>query len=578
MVFIILSIILASLFMIHPAYATYDPLSVPNNKFGIHIIQATPDESSPSAQLVNSSGGDWGYITFLIESKDRNQQKWQEFFNDLRRRHLIPIVRLATQPEGDFWKRPYDGEEQAWADFLDNLNWPTKNRYVVIYNEPNHAREWGNSVDAKLYAETLDKTITALKNKNRDFFVLNAGLDASAPFQPPSYLDEYTFLQQMAQAVPGIFDKLDGWVSHSYPNPGFIGSPNAQGRGTIRTWQWELQVLSELGISEKLPIFITETGWKHAEGLTYDPSLPKADIISDYFRIAFESAWSDGQIVAVTPFLLNYQELPFDHFSFKKATGEKQINPLLNILGVAYPDYYPFYQTIAKLSKASGKPVQENKAQLVKGEIYSSLVAGETYDISLVFKNTGQSIWNDGNPLKLVPLQGGQQLRMQTLELPAGVKIEPGQEYAFNFRVKTPEQGNFKVTLNLFSGEKQFDSTPLEFSGEVKSPVILMIKSSLKWKKDLAGDYILKISGVNGESSKTITLKNGGVSDEIEVRGLLPDYPFNFTLSYPYYYPATIKKTVHAGLNVLDFGALQPDFISAILYPKEFWKLLPFSN
>ena len=294
--------------------------------------------------------------------------------------------------------------------------------------------------------------------------------------------------------------------------------------------------------------------------------MPTADTISDYFKTAFTSAWNNNQIAAVTPFLLDYQEIPFDHFAFKKINREKQAN------------YYPFYQTIVELNKTKGKPIQGNKAQLVKGEIYSSLVAGETYNISLVFKNTGQSIWNDGEQLKLVPVQGDQQLRMQTVELPAGVKIEPGQEYTFNFRVKTPEQGNFKVILNLFSGARQFDSDPLEFSGKVKSPVILLIKSSLKWKKDLAGDYILKISGPVGESFRSIVLKNGGVSDEIEARNILPDYPFEFTLTHPYYYPATIKQTVSTGLNVLDFGTLQPDFISAILNPKEFLKLLPFSN
>ncbi|MCR4305966.1 MAG: hypothetical protein NUV73_02695, partial [Candidatus Daviesbacteria bacterium] len=222
-------------FYIPTAYAVVDPLSVPNNKFGIHIIQATPDESSPAASLVNGSG-DWGYVTVLVESNDRNHDKWQEFFNDLRRRHLIPLVRLATQPQnGGFWKRPYEGEEIAWADFLDRLNWPTKNRYVTIYNEPNHGAEWGNSVDAKDYAKVLDRTITALKSKNSDFFVLNAGFDASAPPRAPKYEDQVTFMQLMEEAVPGIFEKLDGWVSHSYPNPEFAGSPDAVGRGTIRT-------------------------------------------------------------------------------------------------------------------------------------------------------------------------------------------------------------------------------------------------------------------------------------------------------------------------------------------------------
>src|SRR3989344_7005670 len=121
------------------ALAIVDPLAVPNNRFGIHLIQATHDESSPAAQLVNSSGGDWGYITVLIEGKDKSKDKWQAFFDDLRRRHLIPLVRLATIPDSaGFWKRPDEGEAQVWADFLDSLNWPTKNRYVIVYNEPNH--------------------------------------------------------------------------------------------------------------------------------------------------------------------------------------------------------------------------------------------------------------------------------------------------------------------------------------------------------------------------------------------------------------------------------------------------------
>src|SRR3989339_833535 len=67
-------------FGVRPVDAIVDPLAVPNNRFGIHIIGATPDESSPAANLVNTNG-DWGYVTFLIESKDRNHEKWQEFFN-----------------------------------------------------------------------------------------------------------------------------------------------------------------------------------------------------------------------------------------------------------------------------------------------------------------------------------------------------------------------------------------------------------------------------------------------------------------------------------------------------------------
>ncbi|MBI4039053.1 cellulase family glycosylhydrolase [Candidatus Daviesbacteria bacterium] len=547
---------------LNPVNAIVDPLVVPNNKFGIHIIQGTPDESSPSASLVNSSGGDWGYVTFLIESKDRDESKWQEFFNDLRRRHLIPIVRLATKPFNDYWERPYEGDQQAWADFLNSLNWPVKNRYVIVYNEPNHAKEWGNKVDAKSYAKVLDQTITALKNKNRDFFVLNAGFDASAPSKPPFFEDQLIYMQQMEETVPGIFNKLDGWSSHSYPNPDFAGSPDGTGRGSIRTWYWELQQLRALGVTKNLPIFITETGWKHAEGLNYDYRLPNQETVAGYFQKAFENSWVNERIVAVTPFLLSYQQTPFDHFSFKNTNS----------------DYYAMYQTIQNLPKVGGKPIQQISAELTKGEVYSSIVAGEIYNISLNFKNTGQSIWNDGMQVKLAPLLGGEDLGINAVELPKNTKIEPGQDYNFNIQLRAPQKGTFKVVLNLFSGNTQFESNPTEFITEVKQPVILQILSSLKWKKTAQGEYILKVSGVAGDSTRKITLDSNGKSQELEARYLLPDYAFDFTLEKTNYHPMTIHQTVKSGLNVLDFRILQPALLEALLHPEQFWQLLPFSN
>ncbi len=565
-----------------PSYAVVDPLDSPNNKFGIHIISATPDESSPAADLVNSSGGDWGYVTFLIESKDRDENKWQEFFNDLRRRKLIPIVRLATYPEGNYWKRPYDGEEEAWADFLDKLNWPVKNRYITIYNEPNHANEWGNEVDPKSYAKVLDKTITALKNKNRDFFVLNAGFDASTPHQPPRYMEQYTFMQQMSQEVPGIFERLDGWVSHSYPNPEFSSSPTLSGRGTVRTWMWEMEVLKELGVTKELPIFITETGWKHAEGLIQNNAYPSAEKVAEYFKYAYENVWNGSRIVAVTPFLLDYQEVPFDHFSFKKPSSYKNTLPipfLQDLLKLtSYPDYYPQYQTIKDLPKTKGKPEQDHKTQLLSGEIFSSLVAGQDYTISLKFKNIGQSIWNDTDITKLVATQGGQNLAFNTQEIATDVKVEPGKEYTFTFPIHSPQEGKFKVVMNLFTGDKQFSSPPLEFETEVKSPVVLKIKSSLKWKNSAAGDYLLRIAGAIGESIQNITLAPQGESEEVEARYLLPDYTFDFTLSKHYYYPMTVRQTVRPGVNVLDFGELQPNFFSALPNFNQIWQISPFSK
>lgn len=570
-------LILNSAFFTPSAHAVVDPLSVTNNKFGIHILSPVDNEASPAADLVNSSGGDWGYVTILIEDKDIGRKdKWQQFFNDLRSRHLIPIVRLATHPLDDHWQTPMADDANKWADFLNSLNWPVKNRYVVVYNEPNQGKEWNNRADPAGYAKVLDATIKALKAKSDDFFVLNAGFDASSPEKPPAYIDEATFLKSMNEAVPGIFNELDGWASHSYPNPGFKGSPDGYGKGSIRTFEWELSYLKQLGLTKDLPVFITETGWSHAEGKVFDPSLPPAKITGQNLLKAFQDAWNNPRIVAVTPFVLDYQDSPFDHFSFRKINGEKSSN--LDILGASYPDFYPGYADIISMVKAKGTPTQVNSAKLISGGIYYSLVTGETYNLPITVENTGQSIWNDGNQVRLEATQGGRSLGLSTLYIPKDTRVEPGGQYTFTLHVVAPAGGSYDVNLNLFAGNNQFDSQPFSFKTEVKSPVILSIKTGLIWKKDFSGDYLLKAASKVGENIMKIALDANGQAFGYEARNLLPGYEYDFTLSRPFYKAATIHQTVYSGSNTLNFGLLQPDVLGALLHPKAFWQLLPFSN
>ena len=57
------------------AFAIYDPTGVPNNSFGIHI--ANIQDLEDAAKLVNSSGGDWGYVTLVITEDNRTISLWQ---------------------------------------------------------------------------------------------------------------------------------------------------------------------------------------------------------------------------------------------------------------------------------------------------------------------------------------------------------------------------------------------------------------------------------------------------------------------------------------------------------------------
>jgi len=319
------------------AYAADDPRAIPNNKIGIHIL--FPAEITAAATLVNSNGGDWGYVTIPIQSGDKDIIKWQLFMDSAKQNHVIPILRLAT--EGDYfntkvWRKPTYLDILDFANFLDSLSWPTKNRYIVVYNEVNRADEWGGSASPQEYADILSFAASIFKSKSSQYFIISAGLDNAAPDNADQYVNEYEFLQEMDDAIPGIFTQIDGMASHSYPNPGFSQAPNLYSRMGINSFYYEQQLVKNIS-GKDLPVFITETGWsKHG--------------VSDatraqYLDQALSSFWNDTDVVAVTPFLLEAGGDPFGQFSFIDQTGKTTMQ----------------YALLASIPKVKGAPALSGK-------------------------------------------------------------------------------------------------------------------------------------------------------------------------------------------------------------------------
>ncbi|OIO07175.1 hypothetical protein COW98_01965 [Candidatus Roizmanbacteria bacterium CG22_combo_CG10-13_8_21_14_all_35_9] len=386
----------------------------PNNKYGIHLAQPHLEDLDSAAKLVNSTGGDWGYITLIIQENDRNREKWQRIFNRLRELHLIPIIRLATQSEGENWRRPEEKDADDWVKFLDSLNWVVKNRYIVLFNEPNHGLEWGGEVDEKSYAEVAFTFAKALKEKDQDFFVMLAGFDASAPSWPSGMEDEEIFLRKIFNFSFLIFNYIDGWVSHSYPNPNFSGSPWASGRGTVRTYDWELALLGRLGVNKELPVFITETGWKRGS----------EEGVAENFRSVYENVWQpDDRVMVVTPFVFDYQSDPFLEFSWKKYQSS---------------DFYQQYYTVQSLLKTKGEPEQIEKGS-ISFDLPKELVAQSKYNFRVSLKNQGQAVWdkNESYELGVMSYEGNK----LTNFLISDIKdIKPFEEKTIDFSLKTNEE------------------------------------------------------------------------------------------------------------------------------------------
>ncbi|MBI5127208.1 hypothetical protein HZA76_02005 [Candidatus Roizmanbacteria bacterium] len=408
------------------------PISIlaaqPNNIYGIHLAQPHPQDIEAAAELVNANGGKWGYITLVIQENDRNKEKWQNIFDQLRELHLIPIIRVATQPEGENWRRPEPEDAKGWVEFLDSLNWVVQDRYIIIFNEPNHGSEWGGEVDEKSYAKVAFSFAKALKEKSPDFFVLLAGFDASAPSWWPGLEDEEIFVKGLINQTPTIFDYIDGWSSHSYPNPGFSGSPWDYGRGTIRTYDWELGMLKSLGIDKELSVFITETGWKRGNEST----------VAEDFRIAFQQWEQDSRVRAVTPFVLDYQGQPFLEFSWKKYQSN---------------DFFQQYFTVQSMEKIKGEPEQLQKGE-ISFNLPKELVVQSKYNFRISLIDKGQAIWDtdDGYELGVVSFEGNK----PTNFLISDIKdIKPFEEKSIDFSLKTIEEKDWEEIKFLLTKDNQ---------------------------------------------------------------------------------------------------------------------------
>jgi len=398
--FSVLSLLLISFFSPKNVFAS-------GNKFGIHILE--PTDLPKVAELVNSNGGDWGFVTVVIREDDLNFQKWQEFMDSCREKHLVPLIRIATHQEKDFWSAPLPSDSQKWLDFLSGLNWPTKNQYIIIFNEPNQAKEWGGKTNPEQYARVLVAFAEKFHQTSPNFKILNAGFDLAAP-NSKTTMDALRFWQKMEGAVPGIFNQLDGWASHSYPNHGFRGKPTDTGRTSIRGYQWELTTLKKyFRLKKDLPVFITETGWAIYPRLA-----------ASYFKLAFKNLWlKDERIVAVTPFVLNYPQRPFTEFSWLDENG----NP------------HSQYQTIQSLPKLSWWPPQEEKYGLGEVIIPPFMLSESNFKGKIPLKNLGQSILGEKEPFFFSSFTNSSEIFLSPATLSG--KLKPGQEGFLEFQIKT---------------------------------------------------------------------------------------------------------------------------------------------
>lgn len=530
-------------------------LSYPNNKFGIHLAIPAYEDLQKTADLVNSSNGDWGYVTLVMPEDDLNKEKWQGVFDKMRQLHLIPIIRLATSYENNHWRAPKNEDVKKWVDFLNSLNWVVKNRFVILFNESNRGDEWGGQVDPQSFAEVVFNFSKALKESNSDFFIMMAGMDSAAPSSFPQYEDEAVFLRKALAFRGNLFDYLDGWASHSYPKSRF-----SSGRNSVLNYQWELNLLKSLGVNKNLPVFITETGWCHQEGETPDYNFPNQETVASLTRNYFLQLNSDSRVMAFTPFILNYPQEPFDHYSWQKNNSG---------------EFYPQYEAVQKMNKVKGKPIQEEKIG-IKNKLPAKLIKNSSYQLALSVVNEGQSIWDE---------KDGYQMSVEGLTKDADYffssfgQIQPFEEKTIWLYLKTGENiENLPLKIGLMKDGKIIGNQ-LDWKLEIVQETTIKIIVNLLFKKRSQGeDFKFLVYNQNEEvvySVNRFPLKDG----QAEIKGLknlVIGDQYRLVLIKPFYLPRQTFLIIDEKNNQASFKILLPfDFNQDGRFsPKDVWHLI----
>ncbi|MFQ5611957.1 MAG: beta-galactosidase [Anaerolineae bacterium] len=246
-----------------------------NPKMGIHT--RLTDEVEPwkirrTLEMVREMGATWivEYFPWAYHEPASGFFDWTHsdlVIDHANRQGLTVIARLGFVPD---WARPSESASSLlppdrYNDFGDFVyafveRYRGRVDYIIIWNEPNLALEWGfQPIDPEGYTRLLSVAYRRAKEANPAVQVLGGAL--APTLAPPGSdwgMNDLVYLQRMydagaAQVMDGLAVHAYGWVypADDPPDPDVVNFRRAE---LLR------QVMEENGHS-RAPIFITEGGW-----------------------------------------------------------------------------------------------------------------------------------------------------------------------------------------------------------------------------------------------------------------------------------------------------------------------------
>ena len=246
-----------------------------NPKMGVHTRLTDEVEAwkiKYTLQLVREMGAPWvvEYFPWSYHEKFPGIFEWDHsdlVVQNANRQGLTLIARLGYVPE---WARPADSapsflaaeDYERFGEYVYAFvkRYRGQVDYIIIWNEPNLALEWGfQPVDPAAYTKLLQIAYRRAKEANPQVQVLGGALAPNlAPPGDEFAMNDLDYLQGMLDAGAG--EAMDGLAVHAY---GWVYPPDdppAPDAVNFRRIELLRQILVDKGYAA-LPLHITEGGW-----------------------------------------------------------------------------------------------------------------------------------------------------------------------------------------------------------------------------------------------------------------------------------------------------------------------------
>jgi hypothetical protein len=255
------------------------------NKLGVNLAGFY---DLPHLKAAAGAVGEWGYVGVVVSPEQA--PLLSDFLLNCYSLHLTPILRLAatqSQPSQP-WPRPSMADALNWANILNNLDWHNLPRIIAVGNEMNLFSEWGGTADPAGYDDylvTLARTLRATSNPDAKYTILMGAITLGAPDLDGVAMSPMTFIAQMKQHMPDVFNYIDGTAINIYAIRPYTD---------LKRWNIFGYKLQQQLMGKTMPVYILETG--------LDPHFPYTDQDSaDFLRLAWPDWQSDPTVVTAMP-------------------------------------------------------------------------------------------------------------------------------------------------------------------------------------------------------------------------------------------------------------------------------------